>query len=219
MKLRYGTHLSLSAASKTRRGPLCRQNMSRRKDCSKSGLHATLFIPKTEPNRDRSGLTYTSIREGAYAEAFPLFLDWQLERTKLILPADGEVAFTLRADLGEATARIMIRGGYENQIVLMTAGETITAREIVGVINETTGRQIKLEIVSREEYIRRSSTEDARGKPTQHFEMVATIWDDIADGALSTTHPLMREILGREPTKPRDALRLLLAEDRDYVYP
>ena len=48
--------------------------------------------------------------------------------------------------------------------------------------------------------------------------MIATIWDEIVKGRLRTTHPLMREVLGRELTKPRDAVRGLLEEDRDYVF-
>ncbi|KAF2019056.1 NAD(P)-binding protein [Aaosphaeria arxii CBS 175.79] len=122
-------------------------------------------------------------------------------------------------ELGEATARIMVRGGYENQIVLFTSEETITAQETVHVINETTNRQIKFQSVSREEYIRASLVRDASGKSQQHFEIIAGIWDDINDGALCTTHPLMHEILGREPTKPQDALKQLLTENRDFRYP
>ncbi|KAE8365042.1 hypothetical protein BDV27DRAFT_171854 [Aspergillus caelatus] len=172
----------------------------------------------TERLLKESGLTYTSIREGAYAECFTVFLDWDPERSGTItLPADGEVAFTSRAELGEATARIMIRGGYVNQIVLFTAGETITAREIVDILNETTGRQIKLDLVPREEYLRTWMV-DPRGKPREHFEMIVLFWDEIVKGSLRTTHPLLREILGREPTKPRDFVRKLLLEDRNYVF-
>lgn len=167
----------------------------------------------------RSGLLYTSIREGVYMEAFPVFLDWHPKTKKVILPADGEVAYTLRAELAKATARIMIRGGYENQTVLFTAEETITAKEMVDVINEATGRQVKLEIIPRKEYIRTAPMLDDCGRPKEHFETIASRWDDIVEGALSTTHPLMHEILRREPTKPRDALRQLLTENRDYTYP
>ena len=136
----------------------------------------------------------------------------------MTLPADGEVAYASRAELGEASARIMVRGGHENQTVLFTAEETITAREIVDIINETTGRQVQLDLVSWEEYLNTSWMRDPRGKPREHFEMIATIWDDIVKGALCTTHPLLREILGRVPTKPRDAVRGLLEEDRNYVF-
>ena len=59
---------------------------------------------------------------------------------------------------------------------------------------------------------------DPRGNPREHFEMIATIWDEIVKGRLRTTHPLMREVLGREPTKPRDAVRGLLEEDRGYLF-
>lgn len=112
----------------------------------------------------------------------------------------------------------MVRGGFEQQIVLLTATETLTARQIVDIINETTGRQTQLEIVPREEYILRSGREDPRGKPGEWFQTVASWWDEISQGALCTTDPLMEDLLGREPTKPRDALRKLLEQDRDYSY-
>jgi hypothetical protein len=111
----------------------------------------------------------------------------------------------------------MIQGGYESETVLFTAQETITARELVDFINETTGRQIKLNLVSREEYLD-SWMSDPRGKPREHFEMIATVWDEIVSGALCTTHPLLGDILGREPTSPEDFVRKLLEDDRDYIF-
>ncbi|KAL4909350.1 hypothetical protein BDW74DRAFT_174551 [Aspergillus multicolor] len=174
----------------------------------------------TEKLLRESGLTYTSIREGVYAECFTVFLDWYPERPPsgpLALPADGEIAFTSRAELGEATGRIMVNGGHENETVLFTAGETITAREIVEIINETTGRRVELELVSREEYMA-SWKRDPRGKTREHFEMVAGFWDDIAAGALVGTSPLLAEVLGREPRTPREVIRGLLEGDGDYVF-
>ncbi|KAL6912658.1 hypothetical protein FSST1_010418 [Fusarium sambucinum] len=172
----------------------------------------------TEQLLKESGLVYTSIREGVYAEAFPVFLDWKPDSTKVLLPADGEIASTSRPELGEATARIMIRGGYKNQIVLFTAQETINAKEIVDVINETTDRQVDFEIVSPDEYIT-SSLQDSQGNLREYFESVVERCDDIVNGSLSTVDLLMAEILGREPTKPRESIRQLLAKNRDYTYP
>ncbi|RDW81243.1 putative NmrA-like family protein [Aspergillus mulundensis] len=172
----------------------------------------------TERLLKESGITYTSIREGVYTEAFPVFMNWYPDSTAVTLPADGEIAYTRRAELGEATARIMLRGGYENQIVLFTAEETITAKEVVDIINETTKRAVKFEIVSPEEYVRVNSASDQGRKPRAFFEMVSTWWEDIAKGELRTTHPLMREVLGRAPTRPRDALRAILTENPDYTW-
>ncbi|KAL3491897.1 hypothetical protein BJX62DRAFT_115458 [Aspergillus germanicus] len=185
-------------------------------DDSKAAVQQVHLI--TEKLLKESGLTYTSIREGVYTEAFPVFLNWYPDSTTVSLPADGEIAFTRRGELGEATARLMIKGGHDNEIVLLTSEETITAKEVVDVINETTGRQVKFEIVSPEVYARVHGANDQGGKPQAFFEMVATWWGDISNGELRTTHGLMREILGRGPTKPRDALKALLTENRDYTW-
>ncbi|BCS20811.1 putative NmrA-like family protein [Aspergillus puulaauensis] len=185
-------------------------------DNSKAAVQQVHLI--TEKLLKESGLTYTAIREGVYTEAFPVFINWYPDSTTVRLPADGEIAWTRRTELGEATARIMIRGGYENQTVLFTSEETITTKELVDILNEATSRQVKFEIVSPEEYVRVNSANDHGGKPQAFFEMVATWWQDIAKGELRTTDGLMRDVLGREPTKPRDAIKQLLAEDRDYTW-
>ncbi|KAL4936164.1 hypothetical protein BDV06DRAFT_205548 [Aspergillus oleicola] len=172
----------------------------------------------TEKMLKESGLSYTSIREGVYTEAFPVFMNWYPDSKAVMLPADGEIAYTRRSELGEATARLMIKGGYENATVLLTAEETITSKEIVDIINETTDRQVDFRLVSHEEYVRVNSRNDKGGKPEVFFESVSSWWEDIAQGALRTTNPLMREILGREPTKPRDALREILNENPGYTW-
>ncbi|KAL4795188.1 hypothetical protein BDV19DRAFT_363762 [Aspergillus venezuelensis] len=172
----------------------------------------------TEQLLKESSLTYTSIREGVYLEAFPVFMNWYPDTKTVYLPADGEIAYTRRAELGEATARLMIKGGYENDIVLLTAEETITAKEVVDIINDTTNREVEFKIVSPEEYVSVNSENDQGGKPAEFFAKVASWWGDIAEGALRTTKPLMREALGREPTKPRDGLREIFSANPDYTW-
>lgn len=164
----------------------------------------------------RSGITYTSIREGVYTDAFPLFLGWYPESKTIYIPSDGPVAYTPRAELGEATARLMIRGGFENQIALLTAQETVTFADIVEVINETTARDVKLETVSPEDYVRLASKDDIGGKPEGFFRALLSWYEGISNGDGSTTHPLMKELLGREPTGARQFIRGELTQDRDY---
>lgn len=48
-------------------------------------------------------------------------MDWYPTTDIVYLPSDGPVAFTLRDELGEATARLMILGGHDREIVLLTA--------------------------------------------------------------------------------------------------
>ncbi|KAE8415286.1 hypothetical protein BDV36DRAFT_311047 [Aspergillus pseudocaelatus] len=173
---------------------------------------------ETEEMLRKSGVTYTSIREGIYTEAFPIFLNWYPDSTSVPLPSDGPMALTLRSELGEATARLMIAGGHENETVLLTAEDTIRPSEIVDIINTTTGRQIKFERVSPEEYIQIYGGNDKGGKPKAFFQQTLTWYEGIEKGELATTHSLMRELLGKEPTKPRDAIRGLLSEDPNYTW-
>lgn len=135
-----------------------------------------------------------------------------------MLPGDGEIAFALRSELAEATANLMIRGGFEDEIVLLTPESTITAQGMVHVLNETTGRDVKLEFISVEEFLEKTPQGDTRGKPAWWYEMTVECWDEISKGGLRTIHSLMAELLGREPTSPRDGIRLLLEKNRDHQY-
>ncbi|RMJ26981.1 nmrA-like family [Aspergillus sp. HF37] len=172
----------------------------------------------TEDMLRESGITYTSIREGVYADAFPVFLGWYPQSETVYLPSDGPVAYTPRAELGEATARLMIRGGFEKQIVLLTAQENITFAEMVEAINEATGRDVRLELVPPEDYVRLAAGNDIGGKPEAFFRTLLSWYEGISKGDGGTTDPLMAELLGREPTGPRQFLRGVLAQERDYTW-
>lgn len=128
------------------------------------------------------------------------------------------MALTLRHELGEATARLMISGGHDNEIVLLTAQETIRPSEIVDVINKTTGRQVQFELVSGDEYVRKNGANDLGSKPKTFFEMTRSWWESIEEGDLKTTHPLMSEVLGREPVGASQAIRDLLTKNRDFTW-
>ncbi|KAJ5160942.1 uncharacterized protein N7482_007946 [Penicillium canariense] len=172
----------------------------------------------TEKILQESGLTFTCIREGIYVEGFPLFLNWYPETTDITLPEDGEIAFTSRTELAECTARLMLEGGFKNMTILLTAGETITAKELVSLINETTGRRIKLRFVSPDDFVHQSVLHDKQGRSRVFFEVLASLWKSAACGELRATDGLMREILGRDPITPRDAVRQMLVENRDYTW-
>lgn len=179
---------------------------------------ATYSSSSAETDCVRSGLTYTCIREGIYTEAFPLFLNWYADTAEIILPCDGEIAFTSREDLAEGTARLMLGGGYENKTVLLTAGETITAREIVDTIIQSTDRELKIRYVSEEEFLAHHTQHDKGKKPVVLFEILASWWTAAARGELKIVDGLLREILCREPLTPHHAVKKLLQEKGDHTW-
>ena len=144
-------------------------------------------------------------------------MGWYPSTSTVYLPSDGPVAFTLREELAEATARLMIRGGHDREIVLITAQQTITFSEIVDLINETTARQVQFKLVSPEEFVKLKA-DDEGGKPEGFFKALVSWYDGISKGETSTIDPLMADLLGRDPVSPRDAIRKFLTEDRDYEW-
>lgn len=161
---------------------------------------------------DRSGLRYTSIRMGVYTDAFPLFTTWYPNKKTIYQVTDGPVAWTSRAELGEATAQLMRRDprtlSFPNNIALLTASRTYTLTDIVHAISRSTGQDITIKPVSKEDFPRVMVTEDAqegRGKKSEaFFRGMLSLLDAVQQGEVKTVDPLMGELLGREP---RDALR------------
>ncbi|KAJ5652473.1 hypothetical protein N7507_009899 [Penicillium longicatenatum] len=174
----------------------------------------------TEEMLRKSGLNFTSIREGPYADAFPVWMGWYPNTSTVYLPSDGPMALTLQSELGEATARLLMRGGkdYNKKIVVLTAQKTLTFAGVVDVINRTTGRQVQVELVSPDEFVRLKTADDVGGKPEAFFRFVLSWYEAISSGDASFTHHLMAELLGREPTPADEAIRGLLIEDSDYEW-
>uniref|UniRef100_A0A093VYE3 Quinone oxidoreductase 2 n=1 Tax=Talaromyces marneffei PM1 TaxID=1077442 RepID=A0A093VYE3_TALMA len=173
---------------------------------------------ETETMLKESGVTYTSIREGIYTDAFPLFLQWYPNTETVILAEDGVITYTAREELGEANAKLLLKGGHENEIVLLTANEPLRGADIIRIINETTSRNVTLQLVSPEEYVR-YQTENDIGKKLESFWTSRLSWfQGIAKGDANLSNPLMRELLGREPKTGSQLIRELLQENRDYTW-
>jgi hypothetical protein len=181
-------------------------------------LHSFLDNSITNFTVSRSGITYTSIREGIYGDAFPLFLQWYPTTETVYLPDDGEITYTSREELGEANAKLLIKGGHENELVLLTANESLRGGDIIRIINETTNRNIKVKIVSPEEYVR-YHTENDEGKKAEWFWRTRLTWfEGIKKGDAKVSNPLMKELLGREPKTGSQQIRKFLEENPNYTW-
>jgi uncharacterized protein YbjT (DUF2867 family) len=68
----------------------------------------------TEAYLAKSGLTYTVLREGLYNDSYPLYTGF-FDHTKdneVCVPGDGPIAWVAIEDLGEATAKLMVKVGF-----------------------------------------------------------------------------------------------------------
>lgn len=165
-----------------------------------------------------SGITYTSVREGIYAEAFPLFLNYYPSSQILRLPADGAVAYASRAELAEATANLMMRGGHEKEIVLLTGPKAVTLADLVETINAVTGRRIAVETLPFDKYVKGSAENDEGSKSEWWFEKRISWYDGIAKGDGKAVDPSMEQLLGRKPKDGTEVVREILAAEPNYTW-
>ena len=153
-----------------------------------------------------------------YAEAFPLFLNYYPSSQILRLPADDAVAYASRAELAEATANLMMRGGYEKQVVLLTGPKAVTLADLVKSINDVTGRTVTVEKRPFDKYAMESAENDEGGKSEWWFEKRISWYRGIAKDDGKSVDPLMEKLLGRKPKEGTEIVREILTADPLYTW-
>lgn len=172
--------------------------------------------------KSRSRLTYTFIREGIYADAFPTYLSWYPTNPeqKLYLCADGPIAYAGREELGEATAKLMVKGGHENETVLLSGPRAYTLSDVVDMINEVTGREVTVEFVGQDEYVAKSAASDKGqgNKPEGFYRNWVSLLEGVKQGEAGTVSPLMGELLDRTPKDGKELITGFLKADPNYTW-
>ncbi|WP_437626501.1 SDR family oxidoreductase [Sorangium sp. So ce1151] len=164
----------------------------------------------TEAYLRSRGVTYTIIREGVYMESYPVFLGFfGAGDDEVIVPGDGGVAWAARDDLGEATARIIAGGGYDDETMTLAGPEAYTLEQTTALISSIVGREIRFSVVSRDEFVRRNS---ATGDVARFW---ASTYPALEAGEAATVDPLLGAVLGRPPVSFEARLRELLEDEAE----
>lgn len=169
-----------------------------------------------------SSFTYTSIREGLYAESTPIYTAFFNPKTvtsadenangeiEIQIPHDGKgagIAWVGREELGEASARLIARFvgdvegfGYVNERVLLTGGRAWTLEETVEVLGEIAGwgGKVKIREVSVDEYVKLEQVLERFGSE-EKARSWATAWEAVRGGETGVVTGVMEEVLGRKP--------------------
>jgi len=171
---------------------------------------------QTEVLLKKSGIKYTIIREGIYADAFPILINYYPSSQEIFLPSDGNIAFASRAELAEANAKMLLDGGFENETVLLTGPRTCTLTDVVDTINGATGREIQIKRVDLRDYVRLNAANDIGGKPAAFFEKKVSWFEGVEKGDGATVDEALEKILGRKPLNGIEVVEKLLEENREY---
>jgi len=172
-----------------------------------SPFHPARTHAATEDLLAASGVPWTSLRNGFYAHS----LDWLTgpwrETGTVVVPADGPVSWTARADSAEAAARVLVSealgAGELDGPLTLTADEAPTFGEVAGIAAEVVGRPVRLEVVDREDWV---AHQVATGQPEERARFTLGMYDAAAAGCFAEVDPTMGRLLGRRPRTVRDLL-------------
>ncbi len=163
----------------------------------------------TERNLKASGLPYTILKNGVYAESWPQYLG---EGQDVAVPANGPISWVAQCDLAEGIARLIRERGHAGQTLSLTGAEAIDLKTAAA----WQGR--KFRVVTLEDYVAR---EVRTGKSEEYARRWASSYACVAQGefgrvdrllAFLLTHPLQsaKSILtsaSRQDRRPAGALQ------------
>ncbi len=158
----------------------------------------------TEAELANSGLAFTSLRHGFYAESCLYMIGDGLKAGELRVPEDGPVSWTARDDLADADAAILAGNGQWDGITPpLTASQALTMAELAVLASDVTGREVRHVTVSDDEW---RDAKIAAGMPAIYADMLLGTFRAARRGDFAATDPALETVLGRPPRTMRDVL-------------
>lgn len=170
-------------------------------------LHAHLA---TEQALKASGMQYTILRNNLYMDMLPMILGENVFETGIFYPVqEGRVAFTLRSDLAEATANVLIGEHHENKEYNFSSAHSLTFFEVADYLSSVAGKPVNYISPSIDEY---KGALTAAGVPEMAVGMMSFFAIAIAQDELVAGDTDLPRLLGREAVNFKDFLNGMYAQ-------
>ena len=167
------------------------------------GILATSHI-ETDKMIRASGLTYTIMLNGLYADVLPMFFGEKVLETGIFLPAgDGKAAYTTRNDIAEAAANILTTEGHKNKEYIITNTENYSLQDAAVILSDLSGKPVSYLDPSAETY---TNTLSKAGVPAEYVGMFASFSEAIRQKEFETSGTDLQKLLGRTPVSLKDFL-------------
>ena len=158
----------------------------------------------TEEMLRQSGLAWTALRHGFYAESGIALMGDALKTGVLEAPEDGKVAWTTCADLAEADAIILAEEGrHDGPTLPLTASEALDMADLADIGSALLDSPIRRKILSHEDLRARMA---ARGAPAGAASIAIGLYIASRNGEFTTVDPTLERLLGRPPISIRDLI-------------
>jgi NAD(P)H dehydrogenase (quinone) len=158
----------------------------------------------TEAMLAQSGLSWTALRHGFYAESGLMMSGEGLKNGVIEAPADGKISWTTHADLAEADAIILAdEGRFDGPTPPLTAAQAIDLNEFAAIASDVLGKPVSRKVLSDEELKAKMA---ARGAPEAAAKMALGLFIAARNGEFATVDPTLEQLLGRSPTTVRELI-------------
>ena len=157
----------------------------------------------TEQLLAASGLPWTSLRNGFYAQSLQWLAGPWRDSGRVVVPADGPVSWTAREDAAEAAAVVLESDGGFDGPVTLTADAAPTFADVAVVASELLGSPVERVLQDPEEWV---AEQIATGRPEPVARFTLGMYQAAEQGFFAGTSPLLGELLGRPPRTVREAL-------------
>ena len=165
-------------------------------DSNPLGIIASSHI-ETDKLVKKSGIPYTILLTGLYAEALPMFFGEHVLETGIFLPAgSGKAAYISRNEIAEAAANILTTSGHEGKEYIVTNTENYSLQRAAQMLSELSGNEVTYVEPTADEY---KETLTNAGVPAEFISMLASFSEGIKQGEFETRHSDIEKLLGRKP--------------------
>ncbi len=158
----------------------------------------------TEALLEDSGVPFTSLRNGFYANTATMLVTQALATGTLTAPADGPVNWTAPADLAEAAAVILTQpGSIDGPTPPLAASQSVDLDALAQIATRVHGRAISRVTVSADAYREGLIT---HGTPARYADMFLGMFQASRRGDFATDDPTLEQLIGHPTTPLADVL-------------
>jgi NAD(P)H dehydrogenase (quinone) len=158
----------------------------------------------TEAALQNSGVAFTSLRNGFYADSALMVLGDALKTGEVAAPEDGPVAWTSHPDLAEAAAIALSEEGLNGVTSDLSASAAIDLDGIAAIASQLADRPIRRVVVTDAAY---RAGLIAHGVPEPAADMLLGLFLAARQGDFARVDPTLGRLIGRPPTPLRDVLK------------
>jgi NAD(P)H dehydrogenase (quinone) len=170
------------------------------------GIVATAHI-ETDNYLKASGLDYTIMLNGLYADVLPMFTGQNVTETGIFFPAgEGKTSFTLRADMAQAAATILSTDGHANREYVIAGTKKYSFQEVADLFSEILGKPVAYISPDLETY--KAALAQA-GVPDMYIGMNVAFGEAIKQGEFESEMSDLEPLLGKPAADLKDFLKVV----------